>query len=341
MGINLLASKVSVLPQNLGSEIMVQWDRYAGFLNHIEVVQGSGINCAFVAEFEAAVARSFDDGYLIQDAEYDSDNQVIASVPWARLRSPKGATGLLVDAAASTQGAAAGSKAQLPSLIRSGSAAIVKKAGFDSVNGTTLNNKDLLGIAYWLKTSGTVAGIDLSVTANADFKSNIIPVGGALTAAALGSGDTAVYKRNQIGVDAFQMHPDLADKYSNLFVSNQRYGGDEAKYGAGAPLNRLFFRDKPIILNTQMSTSEVHCLSFDSWKLMVLPKVVVKGFSFITQEAVNQSGNHLKSTVARLPINVTPVESQSGSVYKYDVESNNMQLICTHPKRNAVLTGVT
>lgn len=337
-----LPDVVDALLPEVDKKLRVQWNRFSKLLSILPIsLAGAGYNCQWIAEFEAAQARSYLDGYAVQDGEFDKDADKVASLPWARYRSPKAITMLAKDASRTTGSTADPLRQIQDHILMQGSAAIVKLIGKDLYTGTGANGS-IIGLDAALGISGTYAGIDR--TANVDWRATVVTSVGAYTVDKVRNAVRQVSEKTDAENDFYLCNDEMCSWISSQMDERLRYNGDMSNgvHNDGVPLHNLMLLGKPVYADNRVAAGKIYGGSYDSSaELMVLPHERGEDdFLFMTGAGVNRSGNHLIESVG-LPIHVVPLAKRNGGDSAFDVFTPNLQFAVKHPNRWFVMSGIT
>lgn len=257
---------LTVLAQNYAGDIVRQINRSAATLSILPVVKGEGKNCAWVAEGDGHIAENASDG--ADAANFGSDEQLSAVLPWGIYRSNFRVTGLAQAAAGSSatpQGNVAlwarnmiNASAKLASALN---AALYNGAG----TGTTLAG---LAVAVGDATN-TYAGLARGTYTY--WRPNVNDPGTptAPTFALIREDLREIYEACGEVPDVAFVKPDVFNKIGSLFDASRQYNYEittaagvkklDASFGAIEFDGCMFIKDKDATANciTYLNTRHV------------------------------------------------------------------------------------
>jgi hypothetical protein len=211
-----------VLAQNYRGGLVRQANRQAVALKCLPFVEGAGKNVAFAPTGTGAVAENFAEGADV--ANYGSDAQVSATIPWGMYRANFHVSGLAGATAASSASPEGNLKLWAKNMVDSMStlASLINGAVYTGAGtGTTLAGLDqAIG-----STTNTYATLDRTVGANSYFLPNVFaPVAAtALTFDLLRSDLAAIYVASGMRPDIAFVHPNVFRKIAALFDGLKQY----------------------------------------------------------------------------------------------------------------------
>lgn len=323
-------------PQNLDKEIADQTSNLAPLLVQIPIVQGSGINCAWVNKFSG---KSFyiptTDGYAVQSAEYDSDEKVIATLNWFAGRQSFELTSAAIEASASTNGGAAALKNMFQDELKGACAKIGAGMNLGLSVGTG-SSRTLVGLDAALIDTGNYAGINVGTYT--EFAATVHDNSGtprALTAALLSALLKDIRVKNGSTPKFLRMHPDMVNKYVSLFTSIRVVNDANSPYDVSVNPRALAFQGIPILEDRDCINTEIQALDFSSMALHVLPMV----FNPSTSVVVRLTNATHNGASTGFPV-VCEAIAKDGPSDKFSVRTPECQLVVRNPGMNGRLTDL-
>jgi hypothetical protein len=324
-------------PQNLDREIADQTSRLAPLLARIKIVQGGGINCAWVNQFSN---KSFyiptTDGYAIQAAEYDSDTKVISTLNWFAGRQSFELTSTAQETSASTMSGASALKNLFQHELKGACAVIGAKMNLGLSVGTGAS-RTLTGLTSAIIASGTYAGVDVGTYT--EFAGVVDANGGtprALTAALMSTTLKNIRVKNGTTPKLIRMHPDMLNKYVSLFTSIRVVNDSSSPFDLSVDPKALCFQGIPVLEDRDCANTEVQFLDPDSMELQVVPPMYDPMTSVVVR--LTSATNNGAST--GFPVICQSV-ANDGPSDKWFVRTPECQLVVKYPGRNGRLTDLS
>lgn len=253
MAAEVLADVADALGQTFAPQLAVQWNRSAQTAADVPAIPGKGRNAAWDTEFSGDVdAVDVAEGSDVQDAEFDSDENEDAILPWALYRKSFKISETTVDAAASAQGIPDALMDIFEERLMGQGARLCDKINRDLISGTGTGsggNQSFVGLVTAINDTGFYAGINRAT--RAEWASNVLANGGVprpLTLALLAQLEQLIFVACGESPTAIRCSPGVWRKYEGLFEEVRRLatdGGGPLEYRAGA--SRLFWRGVPIL----------------------------------------------------------------------------------------------
>lgn len=278
MADNAQTLALTVMAQMYRGDLVSQVNRQCTTLKVLKIVPGQGSNCAWVPEYDGAIAESYSEG--ADAANFGSDGQTAAILQWGQYRSNFHVSGLIKSVAASMNPAspAGNSVVVARNFANSGAKlASVINAALHSGDGT---GKNIAGFGVALgSTSNTYAGIDRS---SASYFRPIISDPGSLTIPTFAS----IRKHQGLIFDACGEMPDIAlcptavfDTIGGLFDASKNYTVDTVNTARGKIIldagyegirfnGTVFLKDKDAVANKIVFLNTRHA------EIEVLPAAV-------------------------------------------------------------------
>lgn len=253
MALENLAAVSDALGQTFAPQLAVQWNRSAQTAADIAAIPGKGKNAAWDTEFSGDVdAVDVEEGSDVGDAEFDSDENEDATVPWAHYRKSFKITETAIDAAASSAGIPDVLMDLFEERLMGQGARLTSKINRDLISGTgtgTGGNQSIVGLVTAINNTGIYATINRAT--RSEWASSVLGNGGTprpLTISLLGQLEQLIFTACGESPTAIRCSPGVWRKYEGLFEEVRRLatdGGGPLEYRAGA--SRLFWRGVPIL----------------------------------------------------------------------------------------------
>lgn len=327
------------LPENHQKKIAKQWNKVAATAKLLEFRPAAGgLNCSFIADVGGKSSRAFADGYAVQQAEFDSNTRLVASVSWAQYRSPFSLTRRTITAGKFARGTASEIENILADEVVNANAELLSKINQDLHAGPGTSDR-IFGLNSALVTSGSPYGIN--VATHTAFASNVETSVGALTAQKLAEMEEAIYTRSGHRPDVIVMAPDVMTKlsHSGVILDNRRYT-DGSKMDLGVAPDSMSFQGIPCLRDKDMASGTLKFLNLDSMHVEVMLDLDADKDAVVLLSAPGVSAAGEAVEAAGLPLILYSL-AKDGPSQKYSLDTPSLQLVVTHPNRNGVMTGIT
>ena len=356
-----LASVSSALSTFFQEPLHHQWNRTAVLLGMLaargDIGDGKGKQVAFDVEFSGNTATTVAEGSDVADAEYASDVNVPAILPWAHYRTSFKISETEYAAALSSGGTPEMLRRLFEERVMAGGAKLMRTIEQDLMTGTGVDssgNPTIVGIyGGALVASGDYAGI--SATTYTEWASNILGNGGstrALTSDLLAQADAEIFAAASEPWDVLITSAGVARKYEGLFTSatvpliRMNDGASRPDYGLGnangpthQPLG-LFYKGQPV---TRVATNPVHKLALLNTKkiqIKYLPHPQSPNDAAYSQIVEGQASNGFGQIQAtQIPIRIAML-AKTGESYKV-MMTVTIQAAITRPNAMALVTDIS
>lgn len=213
-------SSLIVIAQNYKDDIVRQINRTATALKLFPASAGEGPGVALVAEGDGVVAETFAEG--ADAANFGSDSQVAATIPWARYRGNIHVTGTALAVAANSRTPLGNIRLWARNMLNAVEG-VAKKLDTDFFTGAGGNA--LVGLDEAIgSTSNQYAGIDRSDSANAFWRPTVSDSSSAaLTFAQIRSDLAAIKVASGYRPDVALVSPATYNKIASLYDPQKQY----------------------------------------------------------------------------------------------------------------------
>jgi len=220
MADTMQTSSLIVVAQNYKDDLVRQINRTATALKLFPAMAGEGPGVALVAEGDGVVAESFAEG--ADAANFGSDSQVAATIPWARYRGNIHVTGTALAVAANSRTPIGNIRLWARNMLNA-TEKVAKTIDTDFFTGAGGNA--LVGLDSAIgSTVNTYGGIDRTVGANAFWLPTVVDAGGAALTFALVRSDMAAIKvASGYRPDVALVSPATYNKLASMYDPQKQY----------------------------------------------------------------------------------------------------------------------
>lgn len=275
-------SALIVLAQEYAGNIVAQINRMASTLRFIPIVVGEGQNCAWVAEGDSEAAEFYLEG--ADAANFGSDSQDSAILPWVSMRKNFSVTGMARAKAGATKTPQANIALWAKNVVNASAnlASELNKSLFTGESGQTPG--ETVGFYEAIgDTTNTYAGIDRM--ADAFWRPYVVDPGTptAITLDLIRKDLSSIYVNSGVRPDLAVVHPDTFAAISKLFDSGRQYvqsvvntargkitldgGVDSISFGGCT-----FVEDKDCVFDGYSSSGSIAYLNTNYVEYQVLPQ---------------------------------------------------------------------
>jgi hypothetical protein len=249
------------LGQELRGQIVPQVNRTSALLRLLKLVPGRGQNCAWAVEGDGVAAENFAEGAAA--ADFDSDTQAQATLPWARVRKNFHITGTARRVAQSAAAGPDGLKDLVGHNLVTRSQLIASKVNQQCFTGNGATNV-ICGFDEAIgKADNIYAGINRATVGNEYWQPYVADPGTPtpLSFALVRKDLSGIFKKSGMRPDLCFLEPDTFNTFASLFDANRRYIEDVTVAGRGKVVldggfegirfdGCLFLQDKDAAANT-------------------------------------------------------------------------------------------
>ncbi len=275
----LQTAALLILAQNYAGDIVRQINRRATTLSLMRKEPGEGLNIAWAAESDGAVAEAYAEG--ADASNFAADGQASAIIPWAMYRSNFSVSGFAKAAAASSRTPEGNVKLIARDMIN-GSAALadkLNKALFIGASGQTpgqiVGLDEAIGLA-----NNTYATIDRSQSGNAYFRPYVADPGSAtaLTFAQIRTDLATIMKSGGskpnvaiVGPDTFNIIGALFDPQKFYMYQTLKVMGGEGETELQGGVGAIKFDGCTFVEDKDATEGKIYYINTDSVDVQYLP----------------------------------------------------------------------
>jgi len=312
-------------------------------LSLFKKVEAHGAFATFYADFSLSTAKAFNDLDPIQLSEYSNMDLKMAQLPFAKYRKPVAVPGTTRDVAATLKNVPSELVDFQERILARGADAVLNTLQQDLITGTGSDGygtPTLYGINTALGVANDYAGINRSTVAG--WRARVQTGAGALTLDMLRNMIQGLKQDCRRAPHVVVGNSTTCGWISKIADNRQQFISDpRADQSLGVAVSHMQVLGLPVVEMPALPDGQINILNLDTWEWHVLHHIPKpEDLLYKTGNLTVRAGSW-SNEMSGVEFYVAPLPGVNGFSSFYEVGTPNSQIICTSPRCNGVITGVT